>query len=189
MPRPPTEQEKQQHFGEYGFQPLLPVPIQQTTQLSEELYQENPPQIHPEKHAIDRQTVEAESLMSGQRQPTDWDPITWTFDGLKSIQMAGPEPGRETIMFFNGSGNVVIAKSDSGLAINSNKSFTLYEGDSCSVDTEGEFWGFAAEGVELMMVRTYYDLDAMALARRRLENNDLKLSTITNNSVSKNQTK
>jgi hypothetical protein len=166
MPRPMNESEKQQHFGEYGFQPLRPVMGQQTTQLAEELENEDPPLWHEQKHHLtQRETIEAEALLRADRSPSDWDPLTVLFDGKTNQQLAGIQIGRETIMLFNGTGNILLAKSESGLAANSNKNFTLYEGASCSIDTEGELWGFAVAGAQVSVVSTFYDLDQLALTK------------------------
>jgi hypothetical protein len=169
MPMPPNEQEKQQFFGEYGFQPLRPIPAQQTQQLAEELTEENPPLFHEEKHPMtDAETLAAEAILRADRTPTDWQPHTTTFDGVTNYQLCGIRPGRETVAIFNGTGNVLIAKSESGLNPRSNDNFTLFQGASCSIDTEGEIWAFSSVGITVSSMETYYDLAEMAIAKTRL---------------------
>ena len=179
MPQPDIpEIEQQSRFGKYGFQPLgvsHPGDTPSGIVLSEQVDVDIPPMGHLQRRHVDVMTTDAHMLMRVKRKPTDWDPTTWTFDGLRPIQVLGIRVGRETVLFFNGSADVLFARKEGECRATSNKNFVLKLNNTLAIDTEGEFWANAAQGTTINMIETWYDLPSIELARRKLNNEKLEL--------------
>lgn len=160
-------------FGAEPFMPLAPPPnnaVETAAQIIEEIGYQEMPELHRRPWEDDKEVMEAEMLLKNNREATDCKPLTITFDGENYFQI-GRWPGRKTIMFFNGSANVTIANTVAGVTNTaSNENWTLEQGNSASIDTEAPFWLMATSGTTVSIIQTYYDLDAMALARWRVKN-------------------
>jgi hypothetical protein len=157
-------------FGQEGFgeQFLVNAPAitAQQQQISEETQIQELPDLHNRPIEEDVEILAAEMLLKADRSATDWKPITYTFDGVNP-QQVGRMVGRVTIVLFNGTGNVMVARTVNGLSVASNENFTLVQGASVSVDTEGEFYLTAAVGIKLSVIQTFWDLGAMVVAKER----------------------
>lgn len=177
-PDSPEHMIKPQRFGQYGFQPLPPVKrddIPTGVVLSEQIEATAPPMGHYQKRPIDRETIEAHMLMRARRRTTDWDPTTWTFDGLRPVQLAGIRVGRDTFLMFNGSADVLVSRSETECRVTSNKNWTLKIGNTVALETEGEFWATAQAGTTLQTIETFFNLDAMILAQKKIDGKTLNL--------------
>ena len=161
-------------IGVFGREPndtYVPQPFGLGTgmQIKEETLTQELPEVHRRPFEEDKEIIEAETLLHIKREATDWKPITYTFDG-KNPQQVARLIGRQTISFFNGSANVTIANNQTGVTNpSSNENFILTTGNSASIDTEGGFWLMAVAGTTISVVQTYYDLDAIALTKRRIK--------------------
>jgi hypothetical protein len=76
---------------------------------------------------------------------------------------------------FNGSADVLIARKEGECRATSNKNFTLKIGNTIAIETEGEFWAFAAANTVLQTIETWFDLDAIMLAQRKIDGKEPKL--------------
>lgn len=159
-------------FGGTPFEPLVPIVDPESgMQLSQEVAKAEPSRINPEHYAHDKELMLAEMLLRAKRSPTDWKPATFVFDGVSTVQIAAIRPGRQTIILFNGTNSIIVARKESG--IKSNENFTLAQGASVNFDTEGPLWAFSAtSGTTLSVVELYYDLEQMALAKGRKTGNE-----------------
>lgn len=157
-------------FGQVGFGEQFtvnsPIVLAQQQTMVEETRIIEQPELHKEPIQEDVEILAAEMLLKANRSPTDWNPITYLFDGVNPQQI-GRKVGRKTIVFFNGNDNIIIARRVNGLTQASNESFILNTGNSASIDTEGEFWLFGAAGDQISVIETYWDLGAMVVAKRR----------------------
>jgi hypothetical protein len=159
-------------FGGTPFEPFTAIVDPESgLQISQEVEKVEPPRLHPDRFTVDKETVLAEMLLRAKRTSTNWKPFTAIFDGTNSLQLASYRPGRQTIIFSGGTSNVIIASSASG--IRSNENFTLPQGSSISLDTEGPFWGFSSTvGTSLYVIELYFDLDQMAIAKGRKDKHE-----------------
>jgi hypothetical protein len=158
----------QEGFGEQFSTNALPVLVQQKV-ITEQTAIIEQPELHKEPLHEDLEILAAEMLLKANRSPTDWNPITYTFDGVNPQQI-GRRVGRKTIVFFNSNDNIVIARKEAGLAATSNENFILIAGNSASIDTEGEFWMMGVADDVITVVETFWDLGAMVIAKRRMKN-------------------
>lgn len=152
-------------FGEQ-FSTFSPAVTAQQNQIVEEINIQELPEIHRIPFEEDVEILAAEMLLTAKRSPTDWKPITYTFDG-KNPQQVGRMVGRKTIVFFNASATVTIGRTVNSLGTGSNENFTVPSGNSASIDTEGEFWMTAVSGTTISVLQTFWDLEAMIIAKRR----------------------
>jgi hypothetical protein len=167
------------HFGRYGFQPLGPVPPNATESgivMAEQANITVPGFEEVRRRHIDRETAEAHMLMRVKRKPTDWRAMTWTFNGLTAIQLLGIRVGRDSAIFFNGTDNVIFARKEGDANARSNENFILNINNTLAIETEGEFWGFAAANVTLQLIETWWDLDAIQLASQKIAHHELELA-------------
>jgi hypothetical protein len=174
----PEHMVKPQRFGQYGFQPLGPVmrnDIPTGVVLSEQINITGQPIEHYQRRHIDVETVEAHMLMRAKRKPTDWKPMAWVFTGTVPIQIAGIRVGRESLLFFNGSDDILIARKEVDCRATSNENFVLKLNNTLAIETEGEFWANAATGVTLQTIETWFDLDALILAQKKIDHRKLEL--------------
>jgi hypothetical protein len=155
----------QEGFGEQ-FSTYSPAVVTQQKQIVEEIEIQEQPELHKRPIEEDVEILAAEMLLKADREATDWKILTVTFDG-QNPQQIGRMVGRVTILFFNGTENVTIARTVNGLSANSNENWTLATGASASVDTEGEFYLTAIVGTQLSIVQTFWDLEAMIIAKQR----------------------
>jgi hypothetical protein len=174
----------QEGFGEQ-FSVYSPAVSAQQNQIVEEIDIQELPELHKQPIEEDVEIIAADMLLKADRSATDWTPITYLFDGVNP-QQVGRLVGRVTIVLFNGTGNVIIARTVNGLSVASNKNFTLNQGDSVSIDTEGEFYMTAINGTKVSVIETMWDLSAMAVARRRIRQTLRKLAPWTGTKASAN---
>jgi hypothetical protein len=174
----------QEGFGEQ-FSTYSPAVTAQQNQIVEEIDIQELPELHKQPIEEDVEIIAADMLLKADRSATDWTPITYLFDGVNP-QQVGRLVGRVTIVLFNGTGNVIIARTINGLSVASNKNFTLNQGDSVSIDTEGEFYMTAINGTKVSVIETMWDLSAMAVARRRIRQTLRKLAPWTGTKASAN---
>ena len=169
----PTQQPIVGVFGQEGFGEQVAVNspavlVGQKTMIEQTRIIEQP-ELHKEPIEEDVEILAAEMLLKANRSPTDYRVITFTFDGVNPQQI-GRMVGRKTIVFFNSSDNIVIGRTVNSLSESSNENFILDTGNSASIDTEGEFWMMGAEGDTISVLQTYWDLEAMVVAKRRSKN-------------------
>lgn len=183
MPSPNSpdipEQERQQHFGKYGFQPLTvahPGDVPAGIILSEQVGVNVPPMGHLQNRHLDVETTDAHMLMRAKRKPTDWRGMSWFFDGNRPIQLLGIRVGRETALFFNGSSDVLFARTENDCRATSNENFVLKLNNTLALDTEGEFWANAPNNTTLNMIETWYDLASIELAQRKIDHRRIELN-------------
>jgi hypothetical protein len=174
----------QEGFGEQ-FSTYSPAVTAQQNQIVEEIDIQELPELHKQPIEEDVEIIAADMLLKADRSATDWTPITYLFDGVNP-QQVGRLVGRVTIVLFNGTGNVIVARTINGLSVASNKNFTLNQGDSVSIDTEGEFYMTAINGTKVSVIETMWDLSAMAVARRRIRQTLRKLAPWTGTKASAN---
>jgi hypothetical protein len=170
----PTQQPIVGVFGQEGFGEQTPVNapavVMQQKVITEQTQLQELPEHHRDPVTEDVEILAAEMLLKANRSPTDWKPITYTFDG-ENPQQIGRMVGRKTIVFFNGSNPAVIGRTVNSVTGVSNENFTLTNPDSASIDTEGEFWIMMFNsGDTLSVVQTFWDLGAMVVAKRRTKN-------------------
>jgi hypothetical protein len=174
----------QEGFGEQ-FSVYSPAVTAQQNQVVEEIEIQEQPELHKQPVEEDVEIIAADMLLKADRSATDWIPITYLFDGTNP-QQVGRSVGRVTIVLFNGTANVVVARTVNGLSASSNKNFTLNAGDSVSIDTEGEFYLNAVAGTKVSVIQTFWDLGAMAVAKRRIRQQLKKLAPWTGVKASAN---
>lgn len=177
------EQQKQSRWGRTPFEPIrvtLPGQTISGITISEEAHHEIEPHLHHERLHLDRETVEAEWLFEANRKPTNWRPMTWTLSINQPTQVLGIRPGRATVMFFNGTNRIWFARDETSVRFSTvtnqpvgNEVCSLYPGSSLAVDVESEWWAAAQDGTTVEMIETWYDLDAIALARQKIKHNHI----------------
>lgn len=156
-------------FGQQGFETVpvySPGVLAQQKQITEQTQIQELPENHKRPLKEDVEIMAAEMLLHNKRSATDWKVITYTFDGTNP-QQVGRMVGRVTIVFFNGTNNVTVARTVAGLAATANEQFIVTAGNSASIDTEGEFYMTAVANTTISVLHTFWDLEAMALAKIR----------------------
>lgn len=156
--------------GTFGAEPFQPVPNTNPNPpvliLKDEIKKEILPIETPGKRIPSVETVLAELLLKAKREATDWKPYTFTLSG-GTDQIVGRKPGRKTLALFNGQANVNISNTQNGL--NVNEYITLDAGASLSLDCEGPVWAKGTAGETVQYIETFYDLDAIAIAKLRIQ--------------------
>lgn len=169
----PTQQPIVGVFGQEGFGEQFsvnsPVVLAGQQVMTEQTRVIEQPELHTVTLDEDPEILAAEMLLKADREATDWKPITYTFDGINPQQI-GRMVGRVTILFFNGTGPVTIARKIAQLVPGTNQNFVLAPGASCSISTEGEFWLTGTNGTQLSVVQTFWDLEGLVIAKKRSKN-------------------
>lgn len=179
----PEQEQQGPHFGKYGFEPLkvfFPGETPMGTILSEQVEVGIPPMGHLQRRHVDVMTTDAHMLMRAKRKPTDWRALTWTFDGFRPAMILGIRVGRESVLFFNGSGQVLFARKERDCSANSNENFVLNINNTLALETEGEFWATADAGTTLNVVETWYDLPSIELAAKKIKHEKLNFERFGN---------
>jgi hypothetical protein len=158
-------------FGQTGYDRIptadLRVLAQQKVVTEQTAIQEQP-ELHKVPIVEDPEILAAEMLLKADREATDWDITTFIFDGINPQQL-GRMVGRVSLLFFNATATVIIARTVANLSASSNKNWALNVGSTSTLKTEGEFWLTAASGTKLSVIETFWDLEAMAIAKLRTQ--------------------
>ncbi len=158
-------------FGQPEEVPGAAATVQEAQQILADQEQNDRPSgpipevgLHPFTNI---EKTQAEQLTSIKRSPTDWAPRTLTALDTVPIQLTKPRVGRKTLMIFNGSAAVTLARTYTDLVSPTSTAFiTLNAGNSLSIETEGGFWWKpSAAGMTISYIETFWDDERIAEAK------------------------